>query len=187
MRFGYHSLQETSEPYPHEDFSVKKIIMHKSFDNQLFINDIALLELGEPVKFKKHIVPICLPPKGARFIGEIATVSGFGHEQFSSPFLAPSLKEVDIPIVDNKLCRTWLGEHKVGDELRDTMLCAGVEEGGKDSCHGDSGGPLLLRKNGRAELIGVVSWGIRCGQPKSPGVYTSVSDYVDWINENMAP
>lgn len=47
-----------------------------------------------------------------------------------------------------------------------------------DHPQGDSGGPLIC--NGK--LMGIVSWGISCANPRYPGVYTKVSNYVDWIN-----
>ena len=63
------------------------------------------------------------------------------------------------------------------------MLCAGViNTGGKDSCQGDSGGPLVVSLGGQWNLAGIVSFGVGCADPQYPGVYTRVSNFINWIN-----
>lgn len=63
--------------------------------------------------------------------------------------------------------------------ITDEQFCAG---GGKeDSCMGDSGGPLVLN----FKLIGVVSWGLKCGDVGKYGVYTNVARQREWILNEM--
>ena len=57
----------------------------------------------------------------------------------------------------------------------------GFEEGGKDACQGDSGGPLICEEQNQKVLHGIVSYGAGCALPKSPGVYTRITKYFDWI------
>ena len=54
------------------------------------------------------------------------------------------------------------------------MICGGKRN--KDTCNGDSGGPLIAHIDGRFTLVGVTSWGKgSCGNGRAPGVYADIS------------
>jgi len=65
------------------------------------------------------------------------------------------------------------------------MVCAGVPEGGKDSCQGDNGGPLVLKNSGRQ--VGIVSWGNGCAEKGYPGVYSNLAEkeMYDFIEKEL--
>ena len=67
----------------------------------------------------------------------------------------------------------------------ESQICSGYVEGGTDTCQGDSGGPMVCFQDGSWKLVGITSWGIGCAERKSPGVYTRVTDYLDWISEQI--
>ncbi|KXJ75125.1 hypothetical protein RP20_CCG012291 [Aedes albopictus] len=94
------------------------------------------------------------------------------------------LQEVEVPVISNDVCSSET--NYTSSMITDNMMCAGyLGVGKKDSCQGDSGGPLVAeRPDKRYELIGVVSWGNGCARPYYPGVYTRVTQYLDWIKEN---
>ncbi len=85
---------------------------------------------------------------------------------------------VSVPYVEQDVCN-----NSYGGAIKGSMLCAGKK--GSDSCQGDSGGPLVLKSaNGP---VGVVSFGEGCGRENKYGVYTRVSSYQRWIQDNTAP
>ena len=68
------------------------------------------------------------------------------------------------------------------------QLCANGkinQDEARDACQGDSGGPLYRYENGKEILVGIVSWGNGCGYTDSPGVYTKVTAFLDWIKEKI--
>ena len=88
---------------------------------------------------------------------------------------------VRVPVITNEKCIK-----SYGNKIKQSDICAGYENGGKDSCQQDSGGPLVCMNNNRKPVItGVVSWGNGCARPSFPGVYKRVSHYMPWIQRNM--
>lgn len=76
------------------------------------------------------------------------------------------------------------------DPLTDNMICAGLADGARDACNGDSGGPLFAVGDDGPMQIGIVSWGegpmdasAACGHANVYGVYTRLANYRDWITE----
>jgi secreted trypsin-like serine protease len=81
----------------------------------------------------------------------------------------------------------------MGNPLTENMLCAGTVTGQRDSCNGDSGGPLFMSGQGSKTQVGIVSWGegpvdadIACGHANAYGIYTRLSNYTGWINDKVA-
>ncbi|CAG2177215.1 unnamed protein product, partial [Oppiella nova] len=119
--------------------------------------------------------PICLPPEDTDDLSDRnATITGWGRLSEGGE-RAAVLKEANVPIVSNKRCEEMfksVGRHEAIPEI---LMCAGYDKGGPDSCNGDSGGPLQVQDDeGHWFLAGIVSWGIGCGEPSQPGVYTLI-------------
>ncbi|XP_075550112.1 serine protease 33-like [Dermacentor variabilis] len=168
-----------------------KRFAHKGFRLWTFRNDIGLLKLESPVDIEGsegYIGTVCLPPKGYKIKGDIV-IAGWGTTR-EGGYTSDVLQAVSIPTVGDGTCyyryfsfwSLFLG----GNIHYDSMFCAGERRGGKDSCQGDSGGPAVQYVDGRAVLVGVVSWGEGCARAGKPGVYTEVPYFLDWIREQMA-
>ena len=113
--------------------------------------------------------------------GKMARVIGWGgtfYPGISDVNTPDDLNEVDVPIVEDDMCdTTYPSDFLIGDFEPKTMICAGYDEGTKDSCSGDSGGPLMV-KDGRGAFMqmGVVSWGGGCATPTQYGVYSRIAN-----------
>lgn len=163
---------------------IKKIVKHAGYEpSQNLVNDIALLKVSIPFDLSANsLLPInsvCLPEKDSEFTG-YATVSGWGKVDEDGN-LSDTMRAVNVSMMTDEACRL-----QYGNRIMEKMACAGFDRGGKDACQGDSGGPLVKLVNGRYTLIGVVSWGIGCARAHSPGVYTQVSRYINWIQEKAS-
>jgi secreted trypsin-like serine protease len=120
---------------------------------------------------------------GRRTVSERKLLSS---EELEAP---RKLHEVDIEVIDPKECKAVYESLQVPDfVIGDREICATGPTGGKDSCFGDSGGPLIVADKNSAKgytQVGIVSWGPQCGNPLFPGVYTRVSSFSDWIAKNV--
>lgn len=157
---------------------VVSAIGYEKFDEPSFDNDVAILKLDSSIDFTPNIRPACLPKQGdkKKYVGRIATTAGWGQIGATKASSNVLLK-VELPVVSLKKCK----EDLEGLEITKNMLCTGYPQGRKDACNGDSGGPLHLD----GKVIGIVSWGIGCGEPNTPGVFTKVNNYIGWIKKHI--
>lgn len=158
---------------------------HKNRPKMLIVSDFSLFYFVDRVR------PVCLPinpPTSSQSVVSTKPfIIGWGTESYGGD-KSPILKQVQVPVVDTKICRETfrrIGKLRSDKQISEMVVCAGIEAG-QDSCHGDSGGPLLLpmhdgNSSSRFYQIGVVSWGIPCGHEEIPTVYSSTQYFGKWI------
>ena len=163
-----------------------ELFIQHNFDTYTFMYDIAIVMTNQPVsQFSKSVRPICLPDY-TQFIPDYADVivSGFGQMEYNNVNSVPTyLQQVHVETIPNRICTSpdWYGSF-VNPEIQ---ICAGLESGGKDSCQGDSGSPLIYYDDvyERWFLVGIVSTGEECAKAKRPGIYTRVQIFRYWVDD----
>nr|UGZ35786.2 prophenoloxidase-activating enzyme 2a [Cherax quadricarinatus] len=173
---------------PVQDFAPAALYKNHNFNTRLFSSDdISLIKLEKKATLNLFVQPICLPAAGfdvKAFLGtKNATVAGWGRTQVSQS--SDLLQKVNLPLFDYDKCKTLYSSSITAEEL-----CFGGS-GMRDSCSGDSGGPLFAFGGPgipHYTLIGVVSRGkAQCGTVGTPAIYTNVASYRSWILQNLHP
>ncbi|KAJ4439925.1 hypothetical protein ANN_08056 [Periplaneta americana] len=182
-------------------YMVSDILVHELY--KPYHHDIALMKLARKIRFSDVVRAGCLPKIWRNsYAGEMGVVIGWGQVG-ESEASSSTLQKVGVPIIPTQECMKYYK----ADEVSNHMVCAGYPEGKKDSCKGDSGGPLhVVSDSGYLEIIevvtiktkfnctfannkilfallvaGIVSFGRGCARANTPGVYTKIADYMDWI------
>ncbi|XP_038163876.1 transmembrane protease serine 9 [Cyprinodon tularosa] len=160
---------------------IQRVIIHPAFNKNNMDHDVALLELIEPAPASYTIQPACLPSPVHHFLEDSECyITGWGSIREGGS-LTNLLQKAAVNIIKQKDC-----QQAYGNVLTPNMMCAGLMEGGRDSCLGDSGGPLTCRHHsGQWFIAGVTSWGHGCGRSGFPGVYTRVTSVRKWISTHL--
>ncbi|XP_053669192.1 CLIP domain-containing serine protease B4-like [Anopheles marshallii] len=169
------------------DLEIEKIVVHSNYDpeDHSYKNDIALIRFTRSVQYSETVRPICLQLSASvRYLDHVGFSSyaaGWGETKIA---IASQVKlMVELNVTSWQECASFYEENRI--LLNTKQMCAGGVYG-KDTCSGDSGGPLMRQIAGAWYLIGVISFGSGwCGVPDEPGVYTNVAEYVDWIRNNV--
>ncbi|OCT96681.1 hypothetical protein XELAEV_18008892mg [Xenopus laevis] len=187
---GQQSFNQTTDVT--QTFEVERYIFYDKysvFKGPRTEHDIVLIKLKRVnnacAKKNQFVQTICLPDESIPFTDDHhCQIAGWGRMHEDSTEYAQNLQEAIVPLVPDNKCSS---PEIYGAEISENMFCAGYFDCTIDACQGDSGGPLACEKDKISYLWGIVSWGDGCGSLNKPGVYTKVSNYVDWINRKIMP
>nr|XP_015201679.1 PREDICTED: plasma kallikrein-like [Lepisosteus oculatus] len=186
------------------DLVVEEVIVHEMYkDNESYIYDIGLLKLKEDIVFGERKRPVCLPctadlsqvlslpaldwrsrceHQDLIFTGrggeDYRTVNGFvtGWGKIRvNRCMEDNLQYGSITVQSREKCGTILPDVPFTAE----KLCANGNN--VDACKGDSGGPFVIKRNGRWIQIGIVSYGDKDCTNGSTGFYVNVARMMEWI------
>ncbi|XP_063841116.1 phenoloxidase-activating factor 1-like [Scylla paramamosain] len=213
VRLGEHNvatkidcIDDTGMCSPPQDFTPEESFTHEDFHvRSLVSDDIALVRLDRKAQLGPTVQPVCLPPADLNIEEFLrsrdAIVAGWGATEERS--YSRTLQVTNIPFASKSKCKILYPFLPLLEE----QVCFGGQNK-RDSCYGDSGGPLfqsdlktfhILRSILSSILrgilhpsslpqIGLVSFGLpQCGLDGVPAVYTSVAPYRDWILLHMKP
>jgi len=171
--------------------SIISVSIHPDWEIRKYYNghDLALVKI-QPVDcaWRPSINAIQILEPGfsiegcTGFLTGNGAIDGWGRRYPS----AHSVHELITVLHEQLWCNT-----NFGFQLPENNLCALTEGEFEDSCKGDSGGPMLIDidlslAQHRYVLAGVTSWGSEPCAQGSPGIYTSSSFYLSWIQEEYS-
>ncbi|XP_073827934.1 chymotrypsin-2-like [Musca autumnalis] len=153
--------------------SVSDVIIHPDYSSVFFHNDIGIVKLEDEILLDGTLAEKISLPNSKPITHSKCTVVGWGRMYEKGPFPNEVLY-VNLTIYDTSHCK------KKFPDFGEKKICAGdMEHSERDSCNGDSGGPLICND----VVAGIVSYGFGCAR-KVPSVYTDVYSYLDWIEAN---
>lgn len=188
VRLGDLNLIDDEDAKDTQQFSVDIIIRHPEYKPRY--NDIALIKLKTKVNVTNFVMPACLWTQQSIPRDVQLEACGFGQTEFLGD-ISPVLNKVVVSTVTTNACQAhYESDRKLKDGLSERIhLCADDKSGKRmDTCEGDSGGPLEMKlyyyNNLIPYVVGVTAFGKGCGFD-TPGVYTRVSSYIEWIKQHV--
>lgn len=168
---------------------------HEKWDEDLMINDIAIVYLAHDVTFTDRISPVCLPVseqmQRRNFLNTNPFESGWAHMPESNINNVWQLSQ--LPVITNSECKQKykkLGKFRENIQFSNIVLCAGYTFGIRKACPSFWGGSLILPlyQNGKFPYyqIGIRSYGEDCTRENIPTVYTNVQHFTKWIQDKIS-
>ncbi|XP_070503744.1 chymotrypsin-2-like [Chironomus tepperi] len=167
-------------------YNIIQSIPHPNFDAQRLWHDIGVYKVDRDIVFTNLIKPIPLSRKRVIF-NTPAVLAGHGAFTQQPPWeVHPNLQYLNSTTMSNSECilRSFLArlvDPSYNPSIHFAHICAFASIG-VGGCYGDSGSPLVNRRNG--EVMGVVVSGLSCARG-APDYYARVSFYARWIDANI--
>ncbi|CAJ1049797.1 haptoglobin [Xyrichtys novacula] len=177
----YLGITGRPEAVESKEVAVQKVVLHPGFQNHTdWDNDLALIQLKEPVVMSDKVTPIPLPERGQR-IPNGGVIAGWG---WGTDFtLATSLKHLVLPLAANSFCHDAYAGNLLSPTVDDNMICTSGLQFGSNVCFGDAGGALVVEDPNTQEIFaaGILSYDKPCRRD-TYAVYMKISAYLPWIH-----
>lgn len=168
-----------------EELQADMIVYHPDYDGENG-PDLALIHLTQSASAAPVLL---LPPAQAALLatGDSALVLGWGTADTSTLLMADSLQYAAVALVDYNTCEALYADASYdffGLNGTPGLICAGGFAGSSLSGtgNGDSGGPLLVMRQGQWQQVGVVYGGEGSHVTEiNPGVFTTTAYNWEWI------
>ncbi|XP_057336958.1 uncharacterized protein LOC130675357 isoform X1 [Microplitis mediator] len=160
---------------------VKNIIPYPQvkYNQFLYNDDIALIQLEEPLVFSRNVSAVCVPNQQFQ-PRALCVTAGWGFPLNGEINL--KLKFLPIPIYNTEECNAT--SHYAGF-ITKSNICAGFTGADKGTCYNDEGAPLMCAsETGRWELQGLLSHHSRCSRDH-PAIYSSLSPAISWLQHSI--
>ncbi|KAB5558875.1 hypothetical protein PHYPO_G00022270 [Pangasianodon hypophthalmus] len=159
---------------PTTEVAVKKVFLHPAFQNASDVdNDLALIQLKEPVNFTDTIFPIPLPERGDNLEeseGQRGVIAGWGWGPLFT--FSESLKFLALPVIpsNTKHNKIWTTRTEFQENV----------------CYGDAGGALALLNPDTKKVYaaGILSDDEACTRDRE-AIFIKISAYLPWIHSVM--
>ncbi|CAB3259413.1 unnamed protein product [Arctia plantaginis] len=183
------ALTRTDANNPSNVLKVRRIIKHPEYASPSQYHDIALLETEKRIPLSQFVVPACLHV-GDPVTDDQVLATGWGLTENRA--IAEVMQKVILSKFTTEECALKYPEYRLLLKGFDpqTQTCYGDKTKAVDTCQGDSGGPIQIKSkriNCMYILVGVTSFGRKCGVIAEPAIYTKVSYYVPWIESIVWP
>ena len=157
---------------------VTAVSVHPKFSQTTMRYDAALLVLDHAISGVRTPAVADSSPRA----GSTVSAAGWGATSDDGGGMPVHLRSVVLKVGTTSSCTR--GNATEGAYFAPSMLCA--SNPGRDTCSGDSGGPLISTHNGHAVLVGITSFGQGCAEARHPGVYTRASAIHAWTRAQLA-
>jgi V8-like Glu-specific endopeptidase len=162
---------------------IDSIVVHENYDSRNYLNDIAILKLNTKIQKTRSTSWLCLANFKVNYFENMIAI-GYGRTS-ENGFSSSNLMQVNITLYPFDYCNKTLKQFNSMLSNSKSQICAGDMNGKRDSCKGDSGGPLMYKLNDRWYAYGLVSYGFGCARKAMPAIYTNISYYYDWIKTRI--
>ncbi|XP_075989367.1 venom protease-like isoform X2 [Anticarsia gemmatalis] len=180
---------DINTPGKHQMHYISRFITYPLYMSPFQHNDIALIETVDTIQFSSKVLPACLHTDD--IVDDTANATGWGDLKKGTPQKAETLQTVTLQRFSEEECSIQYDDNRLlpGGYDGTTQLCYGHRTLPKDTCNGDSGGPIQSTKHEVCvyTILGVTSFGSACGFPGNTGVYARVKHYVPWIEDIVWP